>query len=107
MWNEILPAGAQWLPVSAAGAIVSALLLCVSAWRKWKSGEIEDDGILIKRLLAEIDRLNIELERKRIRARARDDEIDELRKSLRHVEDKAAIYYRQLEIAKIRPEEEL
>lgn len=105
MLNEIIPAGSQWLPVSVLGAFISAILLGVTAWRKWRSGDLDDDERLIQRMYKEIDRLNMELERKHERARIRDEEIDMLRLKIRHLEDVAAVYYRQLVKEGHQPEE--
>ena len=96
MWSDLVPAGSTWLPISALGAITAAVVAMVAAWRKWKAGEIEDDGILLQRVLAEITRKDQEIETKSKQSRAKDNEIDELRKRLRRAEDAGAIYRRQL-----------
>ena len=102
---EFIPAGSTWLPVTALGAIAAAIVSCVAAWRKWKSGEIEDDGILLQRLLAELHRKDLEIDRKNASIKELDDEIDSLRKRFRRVEDVASVYRRQLIENKIQPEE--
>lgn len=92
-----------WLAI--IGGFISILGVGVGVWRKWRAGEIEDDGILINRLDKDNERLREQLALKDKIIASKDEVIDELRIRARRGEDAAAVYYRQLIQEGIRPKE--
>lgn len=98
-----LPSGSPlWLVV--LGGFVSFVAIAVGVIRKWKAGEIADDGVILDR----VNRDNVNL-REQLATALKDKELlhvllDDERIKRRHAEDAAAIYYRQLTVAKMTPE---
>ncbi len=96
MLSELLPQGPTPLWLLFASAIMTMIGMALGYWRKWKSGEIEDDGILVVRL--NDDNKNLRLQLVELNA-----EIERLRRGKRRSDDAAAIWKRQLMVEGFTP----
>lgn len=76
-----------WLLVMIGFA--SFIATMVGVYRKWKAGEIEDDGTLLDRVTSDNANLRTQLDLVNLK-------YEDERLMRRHAEDKAAVWHRQL-----------